>query len=112
MESDSQNLVSLTPLPSRTVLVKLPDGGIIRAEVAGGPIEQDVAEGAVQFNFDEVLNNIKSLGKAFVGAVKEIQPKKAVVEFSLELSAEPGKLTALLVKGSGKASIKVSLEWS
>jgi hypothetical protein len=109
MESDTYPLA--TP-PSQTVLVKLPDGGVIRAEVSGGPIERDVADGVVQFDFNEVLDTVKSIGKALLGAIKEIQPKKAAVEFSVELSAEPGKLTALLVKGTAKGSIKVSLEWS
>jgi hypothetical protein len=97
---------------SRGVSIKLPDGSLMRAEIAGIPGEKEVALKIAAFDFDNVLSTITSLGKSLLGAVKEIQPKKASVEFSLELSVESGQLTALLVKGSGKGSIKVSLEWS
>jgi len=34
------------------------------------------------------------------------------VEFGLEVALESGQLTAVLVKGSAKANLKITLEWA
>jgi hypothetical protein len=44
-------------------------------------------------------------------ALKKVKPKKASVEFGLEVAVESGKLTTLLVKGTGTANLKIALEW-
>ena len=47
-----------------------------------------------------------------VTAVQKVAPTKASVEFGIEVAVEPGKVTALWVKGSGKANLKITLEWA
>lgn len=34
------------------------------------------------------------------------------MEFGLEVALESGQLTAVLVKGSAKANLKITLEWA
>lgn len=90
--------------------VKLPNGAQIRvvATMLGGK-EADVAFKLL--SFDEVTNTIEGIAGSLNAALQKIQPKKASVEFGLEVAVESGALTALLVKGSGTATLKITLEW-
>jgi hypothetical protein len=62
--------------------------------------------------FKEVTDTIESLARAMVGTLKKVKPHTATVEFGLQIGVESGKLTALLVKGTGNANLKITLEWS
>ena len=93
-----------------TVRVRLPDGTIMLVAVANQIKEKEVA--LRDYDFSSVLSTITSLSTSLLEAVKAAKPKKASLEFTLELSAEAGQLTALLVKGGGKGIVKVALEWS
>jgi hypothetical protein len=42
--------------------------------------------------------------------LEKVKPKKASVEFGLEVAVESGKLTTLLVKGASTANLKITLE--
>jgi hypothetical protein len=63
------------------------------------------------YNFGELTTSLEALSKSLYDSIKKIQPTKASIEFGIEIGLESGKLTALLVKGSGKANLKVKLEW-
>jgi Trypsin-co-occurring domain 1 len=91
------------------VPVQLPDQVKIQVEatVLGG--EEDVSF-RVQ-SFQGVIDAIESIASAMDTAVQKIKPDKASVEFGLEMAIESRELTALLVKGSGTANLKISLEW-
>jgi hypothetical protein len=91
------------------VPVQLPDQVKIQVEatVLGG--EEDVSF-RVQ-SFQGVIDAIESIASAMNAALQKIKPDKASVEFGLEMAIESGELTALLVKGSGTANLKISLEW-
>lgn len=94
------------------VPVRLEDGTIIRIEATPlAPTSQEDYIGVEIPSFEEVTNTIRSISKSVVSVWKEVQPKKASVEFALEVGFEPGHITALLVKGSGKANLKITLEW-
>ncbi len=43
--------------------------------------------------------------------IQNARPKKATVKFGMELAIESGQLTAVIVKGSGKANLEITLEW-
>ncbi|GHO50083.1 CU044_2847 family protein [Ktedonospora formicarum] len=62
-------------------------------------------------SFERVTNTVKSLSQTLVKVWREVQPSKACAEFGLEVGYESGNLSALLVKGSGKANLKITLEW-
>lgn len=61
--------------------------------------------------FKEVTDTVESLARAMVGTLKKAKPRTATVEFGLQIGIESGKLTALLVKGTGNANLKLTLEW-
>jgi hypothetical protein len=59
-----------------------------------------------------VMASIEAISGEVSDVLKRLEPQKATVEMGFEVAAESGQLTALLVKGSGKANVKVTLEWS
>jgi hypothetical protein len=95
---------------TQIVPVQLPNGQIIQVDttVLGG--EEDVAFSI--FTFDGVTEVLEGISAAIVGTLEKVKPRKATIEFGLEVAVESGKLTALLVKGAGKGSLKIALEWS
>lgn len=63
-------------------------------------------------DFDQVWNIISAIADTIGTRLSQAKVKKAVVELGVEIGAEAGQLTALLVKGTGKANLKITLEWS
>jgi hypothetical protein len=61
---------------------------------------------------EAVWETISEMAVAIREKLEQAKPKKATVEFGIEVAAEGGKLAALLVKGTGKANLKITLEWS
>jgi hypothetical protein len=57
------------------------------------------------------MHGIEAIASELGGLLKRVGPSKASIEFSIEVGLESGKLTALLVKGSGKANFKIALSW-
>jgi hypothetical protein len=98
-------------MSTRTELVpvKLPNGATLHVEAVALGGEEDVALGLL--SFDEVSETLAGIADAINGAIQKAKPKKASVELGLELAVESGKLTTLLVKASGKANLKITLEW-
>lgn len=91
------------------VPVTLPSGHSLQVQATVRSQEEDVAFGVP--TIDGLAESIEGLSTSLLDALKRVQPKKATVEFGLEVALESGKLTALLVKGSGTATINVKLEW-
>ena len=91
------------------VPVKLANGAEMRvaATVLGG--EEDVAFKLL--SFEEITNTIEGIAGSLNAALQKIKPKKASIEFGLEVAVESGKLTTLLVNGSGTATLNITLEW-
>jgi hypothetical protein len=99
-----------------TVPVVLPNKARVRVEAT--PIKRsgdsDVAFESVKeaLATDEIREAIEGIAEMVAGGFRKIAPQKASIEFGLEVGLESGKLTALWVKGSGKANLKITLEWS
>jgi hypothetical protein len=72
--------------------------------------EREVA--SIPTSFDDITKAIEGIAEALSATVARIKPKKTSVEFGLEVVAEASGLSALIVKGSGTANLKVTLEWS
>lgn len=92
------------------VTAVLPNGATanVMAFQAGGA--QDVALGDA-FNFDKVRDTIEGISEVVHAAITKVKPDTASVEFGVDVSVESGKLTGLLVKGTGGASLKITLSW-
>jgi hypothetical protein len=61
--------------------------------------------------FESITNAIEGIAETVVTTLKKVNPRSASVEFGLEIGLESGQLTALLVKGTGTANLKITLEW-
>jgi hypothetical protein len=107
--------------------VARPDN-LVRADVGGGRIihvearpatgdpETDVAiqnrfKATEAMPFDGVTDSIEAIAERVTNALSRVRPDKATVEFGIDVGVEAGGLTALLVKGTGTATLKVTLEW-
>ena len=95
---------------TQIVPLKIGDNNSLKVEatILGG--DQDVASNFLEF--ESVTDTIEDISNAVVGTFDTIKPNKANVEFGLEIAVESGKLTSILVKGTGKANLKITLEWS
>jgi hypothetical protein len=74
-----------------------------------GGAEDVAALGPV--SLDRVIDTIKDLAASIKPAIDTIAPERASVEFGVQVAVKAGKLTALLVEGSGQASLKVTPGW-
>lgn len=90
-------------------LLELPNRTVVHAEVTllGG--EEEVAFDLLRT--EDIKGVLEGIASMIESSVEKLRPKKTAVEFSLELAVASGKLTALIAQGSGKASLKVRLEW-
>jgi Trypsin-co-occurring domain 1 len=98
------------------VPVVLPNGAKLQVEVArpfGSEMDvADVRELVDQEALEPIKRAIEGLAGWISSSVELLKPSKASVEFGIEIGTEAGQLTALLVKGHGKANLKITLEWS
>jgi hypothetical protein len=61
--------------------------------------------------FQPVADAIEGVVQMIATPIQKVRPKKATVKFGMELAIESGQLTAVIVKGSGKANLEITLEW-
>lgn len=92
--------------------VELSDGTIIKVEAT--PIgEQRISSHALPFK--ETTAKIKSVAQEVAATVRdirqEVKPNKFSVTIGVEIGIESGQLTTLIVKGSGKGNLEITMEW-
>ena len=93
---------------SDTVPVQLPNGSLVKVEVAQTGRE-DV--GFDVNSFKGVTDAIEGVAEAITDSLEKVSPNKASVKFGLEIQIEQGGLVAAIVRGTGKANLEVTLEW-
>ena len=103
-------------METRIVEVDLGDGvvALVRAVEVPDDAEDEMAEKvgwADRFDFAEVSATLAGVAEALRPAVTAAKPHKMTVELGLELALKSGKLTGMIVEGSGAAALKVTLEW-
>ena len=92
---------------------------IIKAELANGAsihIQATMLGGEeeVAFTLPEfagVTHAIEGMAESVVSTLQKVKPRRASIEFGLEIALEAGQLTALLVKGTGTSNLKITIEW-
>ncbi|SRR5579875_417954 len=95
--------------PREIVPTKLPNGAILHIETPVFEGKEKV--GISLHNFDEVTHVLEGIAQSIATTMKKVKPRKATVEFGLEIALKSGQLTTLLVEGSGTSNLKVTLEW-
>jgi hypothetical protein len=104
-----------------TVPVELKNGAtVVIEDVAPLPFgaTEDESVHIETFGFGDKIQNFNHVNEVIEGIATELKttldkvtPHTATVEFGLEITGEPGYLTAALVKGKGTAHLTISLEW-
>ncbi|MEM9092537.1 MAG: CU044_2847 family protein [Cyanobacteria bacterium P01_F01_bin.53] len=95
---------------TQPVSLELEDGTRLWVEARSLGGEEDVGIGDV-LKFEEVTKVVGGIAKGLKQTFDMVKPKKAAVEFGLEVGLESGKLTTLLVQDEVKANLKITLEW-
>lgn len=62
-------------------------------------------------SFDGVRGTVEAIGDQLAAAWDRVRPDEATVEFGLNLTAKSGKLTGMLIEGSGEAALRITLTW-
>ena len=94
------------------VPVKLDNDSIVYAQVTvHDPPGSVLPQRTDDYRLKQAAPVVEQVSKQLLGVLDNWQAQKATVEFALELGVEAGKLTALIAKGTAKASLKVSLTW-
>lgn len=90
------------------VPVELPNGKTIKIEVSQTGRE-DVAFDIMPF--EQVTETLEGIIEALKVTLDKVQPDKATVKFGVEIAVESGSLSALLMKGSGKGNLEITIGW-
>ena len=96
--------------PNALVKVDLGDGRVVAVEAQNVSPEKPVGIGEV-LSFDGLSKSIEAIAERMTATLDHVRPDRAAVEFGVDVGVESGALTALIVKGTGTATIKVTLEW-
>jgi Trypsin-co-occurring domain 1 len=97
-----------TEFRTENIPVQLADGSIIKIEVAQTGRE-DVAFGVK--SFASIEKAIERIIQAVSTPIQNAQPDKASVKFGLEIGIDQGSLVAVIVRGTSKASLEITLAW-
>lgn len=95
---------------TENIKARLDNGAIIHIEVTPLGGKEKVASLGLP-SFSAVTDAIEGIAQTIVSTLQKVKPRAASVEFGLEIGLESGQLTALLVKGTGTANLKITLEW-
>ena len=94
--------------PTERISLSLENGSVVQVDVAPQGLEDVALDRAA---FKEVTDTLEGIVEAISGTIHKAMPTKASVKFGLDIGVESGKLTAVMVKGSGKANLEINLEW-
>ncbi|CAN5171620.1 hypothetical protein BH18ACT4_BH18ACT4_05250 [soil metagenome] len=99
-------------MDTTVVEVTLPNGAtaLVRAAHADGGAAPRTSF-TESFDFDMVGLALGGIADSIKSALARAAPDSVTVNLGLEVAVQAGKLTALLVEGSGTASLNVTLEW-
>jgi hypothetical protein len=89
--------------------VTLADGTQFKIEVRRGTYQD--ASALDTLGFDAVLGMLESFSSSLTAVIERAKPTKAAIEFGMEVTAEAGKLTALICQGKATANFTVKFEW-
>ena len=93
---------------TRFIPVKVKDDLTVMVEAKDFGGEQDVST----LSFQQVTDTIEAVTQMIATSIYNVKPDKATVEIGFDISVKSGKLTTVIVEGSSKANLKLTLQWS
>jgi hypothetical protein len=100
--------MNFEPQPTETISLDLTNGHIVQVEIT------DTGRRDVSFDrkaFKDVTDALAGIVDEIAGVIHKTLPTKATVKFGVDVGIESGQLTAMIVKGSSKANLEITLEW-
>src|SRR3954468_23795686 len=94
---------------TETIPMQLENGTLIKVEASAHSSDVDVLDLEGIISFKEVADTIEGIANQVLATLERVKPDKANVEFGVEVGVESGGVTALLVKGTGKGNLKITL---
>jgi len=61
--------------------------------------------------FEQVTELLAAIASNIGDTLERARPRKAGIELGVEFGLEAGNLVALIARGTGKANLKIRLEW-
>lgn len=90
------------------ISLELEDGHVIQVET------EDMGRSDVsldRYAFKDVTEALEGIVEAVATTVNKARPTKAAVKFGVDVGVESGKLTAVIIKGSSRANLEITMEW-
>lgn len=94
--------------PAERIPLELSNGRTVQVEVTPTG-RSDVAFDRKAFK--EVTDTLESIVTDVAATIHKAMPTKATIKFGIDVGLESGQLTTVIVKGSGKANLEITLEW-
>lgn len=92
------------------VPVLIDDQGEV-AYVEARVLDEETQIASVPKALSKALLNVRMISQELLNTLIILGPKRAELEIGIEFAIESGELTTLLVSGSSKSNIKITLEW-
>ena len=96
---------------TKPVTVKLDDNTTIQFETTVARGEKDISDTKMVMEYEKFSMSVEKIASQTIEPLKKLQAKKVTLKMGLALGLESGGLTAMLVKGTGKANMEVTIEW-
>ena len=96
---------------TKPITVKLDDQTTIQFETTVPRGEQDISDTKMVMEYEKFSMSVEKIASQTIEPLKKLQAKKITLKMGLALGIESGGLTAMIVKGTGKANMEVTIEW-
>ena len=96
---------------TKPITVKLDEQTTIQFESTMPRGEQNISDKKIEMEYKNFSKSVEKIASQTIEPLKKLQAKKITLKMGLALGIESGGLTAMIVKGTGKANIEVTIEW-
>jgi hypothetical protein len=96
---------------TKPITVKLDDQTTIQFESTISRGEQDISDKKIDMEYEKFSQSVEKIASQTIEPLKKLKAKKVTLKMGLALGLESGGLTAMIVKGTGKANMEVTIEW-
>ena len=96
---------------TKPITVKLDDQTTIQFETTISRGEQDISDKKIEMEYKDFSKSVEKIASQTIEPLKKLKAKKITLKMGLALGLESGGLTAMIVKGTGKANMEVTIEW-
>ena len=96
---------------TKPITVKLDDNTTIQFETTVPRGEADISDEKIVMEYEKFSMSVEKIAAQTLEPLKKLKAKKVTLKMGLALGLESGGLTAMIVKGTGKANMEITIEW-